>query len=281
MRNRNIYALKTCNKLLLVAANWVALSVMLLVVLCPAKSQPAAGAKQTFDVASVKPAAPLVAVDNNPRLVSAGRGGRIGGFSTDPQKFTSTYTTLKGLVIYAFRVANYQISGGPSWLDSEPYDIEAKTDRPTDPEQFRLMLQTLLADRFKLTYHRETKQVSIYALVLDKGGPKFQALKSAESPSTGPFSFKDLPSLAKLLSNYCDRPVVDQTGLQGSFDLKLDMNKEREREREAMPSGDNAGFPHENTIVAAAKDQFGLKFVPARGPVEMLVIDHAEKPGAN
>jgi uncharacterized protein (TIGR03435 family) len=113
----------------------------------PAQSQPAATSPQTFDVASVKLAVPDAG--------RGGRGGRGGGIRTDPQMLTGRNTTLKQLIAYAYHLWNYQIAGGPNWLDSEAYEIEARTDRPSTPEQFRPMLQALLAERFKLTFHRK------------------------------------------------------------------------------------------------------------------------------
>jgi uncharacterized protein (TIGR03435 family) len=241
-----------------------------------AQSQPAA-APQTFDVASVKLAVPDAG--------RGGRGGRGGGIRTDPQMLTGRNVTLKQLIAYAYHLWNYQIAGGPNWLDSDAYEIEARTDRPFNPEQFRPMLQALLAERFKLTLHRETKQVPIYSLVVDKNGPKFHPRKGGVDASTEQrgISFDDLPSLAGILSNFCDRPVVDQTGLKGDFDLQLDTRKAMEaweQERATQPGNDGGG-PRGNAISAAAQDQFGLKLVPAKGSVELLVIDHAEKPTAN
>jgi uncharacterized protein (TIGR03435 family) len=241
-------------------------------------------AQPAFEVASVKPAAPLV-MDGGGRMVAGGRGGRGGGIRTDPQMFTARNSSLKQLVAYAYHVWNYQISGGPSWFDADPFDIEAKTEHPANDEQFRLMLQTLLADRFKLTSHRETKEVPVYALVVDKSGPKFQARKTGDDASTERrgVSFEDLASLAGILSNFSDRPVVDRTRLKGDFDLKLDMQKASEdwlRERDGDAPGD-VGGPRSNAIAAAVEDQLGLKLVARKESVEVLVIDRAERPTAN
>jgi uncharacterized protein (TIGR03435 family) len=232
------------------------------------QSQPDQAAKLAFDVASIKPAA------------AGGRGGRGGSIHSDPDMLSARSVSLQRLVREAYQLWNYQLSGGPSWIDSDAYDVIAKTDQPVSDEQRRLMLQALLADRFKLTFHRETKELPIFALMVDKNGPKFRPLKEGEQPTPSPLSFKDLPSLAGMLSNVAGRPVLDRTGLSGNFDLAINMRKAEEewqREHADVPPTD----PGDNMIVFAAKEQLGLKLVPTKGPVEMYVVDHAEKPSGN
>jgi len=225
-------------------------------------------AMPAFDVASIKPAAP-----------AGGRGGRGGGIHYDPDMFTARNVSLHSLIREAYQVWNYQLSGGPGWINSDAYDVIAKTDQPVSDDQRRLMLQALLTDRFKLTFHRETKELPIFALMVDKNDPKFHPLKDGEQPTRSPLSFKNLPSLAGMLSNVAGRPVLDRTGLSGNFDLAINMQKaaaEWEQEHADAPAA-----PGESMIVAAAEEQLGLKLVPTKGPIEILVIDHAERPSEN
>jgi uncharacterized protein (TIGR03435 family) len=226
------------------------------------------GALPTFDVASVKPAQP------------AGPGrGRGGGTRTDPGMYVTRNSSLKGLVGEAYHVQAYQIVGGPSWLDTDAFDIEARTGHPENQEQMSLMLRALLIDRFKLTLHRDTKQLPIYALVIGKNGSKFHASNGGQDTppknQRNHLSFKDMPSLASALSMFSDRPIVDQTGLKGDFDLDLDMSKALQT---AEPTDD--GTPNA-PMIAAVQEQFGLKVIATKGPLEVLVIDHAEKPSEN
>jgi len=144
--------------------------------LCPwMHAQPAAHAKLEFEVASIKPS-PL-----------PGRGpirlGQKGGpGSADPGRVTYTFTTLLNLMADAYGVKRYQISGGPKWLDSEQFDIVAKVPEGATKEQINVMLQNLLAERFKLTLHRESKELPVYALVVGAKGPKLKDSTVADAP---------------------------------------------------------------------------------------------------
>jgi uncharacterized protein (TIGR03435 family) len=149
------------------------------------------------------------------------------------------------------------------------------------------MLRALLADRFKLAFHRERKELNVYDLVVAKGGPRFHALKpGGESgpTKTDHLRLKDLPSLATFLTRLSsDEPVIDKTGLAGQFDLELDIGKLGE----AASQGGEAAGPvemRERMFEAAAnaiQEELGLKLVPSKAPVEIFVIDHAEKASAN
>ena len=160
---------------------------LLALTVCAASAQTTAtqaeGASVAFDVASVKPAAPIT-------------GGRLmvrmsgGPGSPDPGQITYTNVAMKNLLTTAYNVKGYQISG-PAWLDSERYDIAAKIPKGATKEQFQLMLQNLLAERFKLTLHRESKDLPIYALVVGKNGVKMKESPKddpAPDPAGGPSS---------------------------------------------------------------------------------------------
>jgi uncharacterized protein (TIGR03435 family) len=208
-----------------------------------------------------------------------------------------------------------QVVGGPAWVNSVGYDIEAKPGGNTDPQQIWLMWRTLLADRFKLRLHRETRELPIYDLTTVKSGPKLLAAKEAGCVSfppgtqphyvpgkvdcgyvSGPFSGYPagllriegrkvhMADLIRELAFVLDRPVLDKTGFTGEFDLNLSFTPDGVSG--FVGPGDPGGSrpptdPNLPNIFAALEEQLGLKLVPAKGPVEVLVIDHAEKPAAN
>jgi uncharacterized protein (TIGR03435 family) len=201
-----------------------------------------------------------------------------------------------------------QVVGGPPWVKVPGYDIEAKPEGNTDPKQAWLMLQTLLADRFKLALHRETRQLPVYALTVAKGGLKLPPPKEIACvslpPGTAPqhvpgkvdcgHVFGPFPDdkgmtmrgnkirvadLARQLALILDRPVLDRTGFTGEFDLNLRFDADEAAK--GLPefvarTGDSVA-----NIFAALEEQLGVKLMPAKGPVEVLVIDHAERPAEN
>ena len=223
----------------------------------------------------------------------------IGLFTHPGGRITATNYTLKLLIHDAYDIELYRILGGPSWLDSDRYNLEAKPPdsspsakwapanfkTPPNPEM-RLMLQTLLAERFQLKVRRESRSESVYALVVAKGGPKLQEPKDASKGSfvgfgrTGPITAPAVTSLitgrnatmdmfADRLAQALRRPVLNQTGLNGKFDFVL--------EYAADDSQSNAA----PALVRAIQDQLGLKLESRPGSVDVLVVEHAEKPAGN
>jgi uncharacterized protein (TIGR03435 family) len=187
-------------------------------------------------------------------------------------------------VYLAYQVMPVQVSGGPDWVGSAGFDIEAKpAGSSPDRKQFRQMIQTLLADRFQLKFHMETKQLPIYELVVVKRGAKLTEDKS-ESLEVGMRNLRGelqgdkatMPMLAGSLTRVLQRQVVDQTGLKGAYSFRLRFlpDQVRRDDREA-PDSDGA------SIFTALQEQLGLSLKASRGPVEVLVIDSAEKPSAN
>jgi uncharacterized protein (TIGR03435 family) len=243
-----------------------------------AQTQIGSAASPRFEVASIKAANP-----------SAPRGGRLAAppIDTRPGLLTARNASLKQLIRGAYTLENYQVSGGPEWIDSAGFDVEAKSTDGANREQLLLMLRALLADRFKLRFHREKKELAVYALVVAKGGPKFQALTAGADSvpnKTDHMRLKDLPSLATFLTRLSsDEPVFDKTGLPGQFDLELDIGKIGE----AASQGGEAAGPGEmrermfEATVNAILDELGIKLVPTKTPIEIFVIDHAEKASAN
>jgi uncharacterized protein (TIGR03435 family) len=241
--------------------------------------------RPSFEVASIKPGDPT---------------SRQFGFGVRPGRFIVTNATLKMMVGFAYDVRDHQISGGPKWLDSDRFSIEAKpnsaTPIPAGPEgmgQTRLLLQSLLADRFKLTLHRETKEEQVYELVVAKGGPKLKenALPDATgrqglfSTGRGQMTGTAVPiSVLSILSGQLGRSVIDKTGLTGKYDFTLTYTPEQGQGGAFGPPGPDAPPPPDPngpSIFTALQEQLGLRLESAKGPVDILVVDHAEKPDAN
>ena len=232
-------------------------------ILSVAAQQPSA--RPEFEVASIKP----VEVPPGPHAVGLRiehGTGRIEG------------ATLRQIIVQAYLVQRVNVLGGPAWYDSDQYDLVAKAASPdTPPEQVRQMLQALLADRFKLAVHRETRDLTRYALVVGKNGAKFQPAKDDETTGLhqtqgGQLAFQRHPmaTLVNTIANLIDAPVDDKTGLTGRFDFQLDLTPEPGRE------------PLDRIDLALqALDRIGLKLEAKKTPTEVLIVDHAERPSPN
>jgi uncharacterized protein (TIGR03435 family) len=250
-----------------------------------------------FEVASVKP------------NTGAGRGIQIG--SPSPGRFHAENVWLRLLIQTAWNVQDFQVSGGPGWAGSDRYDIDATTGGKTPFEQTRLMLQALLEERFQLVLHRESKEFPVYELTAAKGGLKIQASKdgdcvtrSPEMPAPVPgqapprycgsssFSPRSLDGaaismqqLTRLLANTLQRQVVDKTGFAGTFDVHLKWTPDQSTPglmapdvaMPAAPAADDPGL----SIFTVIEEQLGLKLQAAKAPMEVLVIERAEKPTGN
>jgi bla regulator protein BlaR1 len=239
-----------------------------------------------FEVASVKPT-------NGVGASSGGAG--VGGASEHNM-------TVRFLLWFSYRVQPFQIVGAPGWIDTDRFDIEARAeDRNAGPDQVRLMLQSLLEDRFHLKLHRETKVSPMYALVVAKGGPKMTLSADQTSPDVngpappgsplpnhgairfgqGSFLANAVPLsfFAHELSGRMDRLVVDRTNLPGRYDFLLQWKPgPGETPNEAPATGDIESRP---SIFTAIQEQMGLKLESGREPVEVLVVDHIERPSEN
>jgi uncharacterized protein (TIGR03435 family) len=214
--------------------------------------------------------------------------------------FRAVNISLMALVRWAFEMPETRILGGPGWMNSTNFDIEAKADSSVDEQmqaltpaagglKKRKMVQALLADRFKLVTHFETKELPIYALVAAKGGPKFGVIQSngtTINSGTGHIEVQGSNSVALLaeeLAKIVGRVVVDKTGVAGRYDLSLKWTpddgaapRQSSTERGA-PAPDLSG----PSIFTALQEQLGLKLMPQKGPVQVLVIDHIEMPSEN
>jgi uncharacterized protein (TIGR03435 family) len=209
-------------------------------------------------------------------------------------RFIATNTTLKQLVGFAYDVRGGQISGGPGWLDSDEYNIEAKSGSTTRiPEgfaassTFRMMVRSLLEDRFRLRIHRESREGQIYELQVAKGGPKLAAAKktipSGLFPKGSGVDGKaaSMSLLAKYLSGPTGRVVVNKTGLDGSYDFTLTWTAELRSAPETPAGPESQPDVTGPSIFTALREQLGVQLQAAKGPVDLIIIDHVEKPGLN
>lgn len=234
----------------------------------------APAADPAFDVASVK-ASKMADVE-------AAKGRDI--IQTSPDTLTMRIVNLVACLEWAYDVKDYQISG-PTWLGSDRYDIVAKAAGPTSDAQMKLMLRTLLADRFKLTFHRERKDVPVYALIQGKNPPNLRP--SGDNPGTGikvtgnnaTFQRVSMALLADMLTKQMDRPVLDMTGLAGFYDLTVDLSASSEAggpDKEASPMV-SAKMMLGRSLLPVVQEQLGMKVEGRKLPADVLVIDHAER----
>lgn len=253
-------------------------TVLFLITACVIAAQPALS--PAFDAASVKVGDPN---DLRGPTFQFNPGGGL----------SITNGTLRDIIETAYSVRDFQISGGPGWLNSERYDIIARSaPTPTQPEsgdpangvlETRIKLRTLLAQRFQLQVHRETRDLPIYALVIAKSGSK---VIEGNAPSPGGSAagiragcgeitgtLTSMANLAVYLERQLRRPVADRTGLSGSYNFQIDW----------MPDSGPclAADPDAPSIFTALEEKLGLKLESTKGPVEVIVVDHAEKADEN
>jgi uncharacterized protein (TIGR03435 family) len=247
----------------------------------PPKVPPmAANADPSFEVATIKPSKP----DEKGNAILV-RGGQ----------FSTINTTLLSLVEFAYDVQANQVVGGPDWMASEKFDLAAKPDTPGAPsdKQWKGMLQKLMADRFQLKFHREKKEMSAYVLAVAKNGPKLTKSEGDPNGLPGLF-FHDLGQLYVqnatmedfthlMQSAVLDRPVVDQTGIKGRWNFVLKWTPDESQfgglGMKVPPPSNAADAPP--PLFTAIQEQIGLKLEAMKAPVEVLVLDHVEKPSAN
>jgi uncharacterized protein (TIGR03435 family) len=212
-------------------------------------------------------------------------------FGCSNGRFASLGQGLRRILLWAFDVKPFQIATWPPWTDSPDaiFDIEAKSENAVSEEQCKLMVQTLLADRFQLAVHRETKDLPSYALVVAKNGPKLHQVPPDAKPKPGGgvrlfgnpigmppgkeppvgWSMTELANMLTGTPTLDARPVFDRTGLTGIYEIDLDF----------------AMFPNQQPprpeVFDAVQEQLGLKLDSMKAPVEMLVVDRLERPAAN
>jgi uncharacterized protein (TIGR03435 family) len=239
----------------------------------------------SFETATIKPD-------------TSGSGGSSSGYGRD-DRFTATNSTIQSLLQWAFQISGRRIVGGPKWLDSARFDINAKMDQSEFKhvdsvswnEKVLLiggLVQRLLVDRFQMKTHWEEREQPVYALVIAKGGSKLKPVADAQhgsmkSRNYGKIQATDVTpaEVAELLTegtgNELGRIVVDRTGIQGAFDLDLRWTPESGTSP-ADPSSPATSGP---SLFSAIQEQLGLRLEPAKAPVRVLVIDHLELPSEN
>ena len=221
----------------------------------------------TFEVASVK---------------FAGTSG-ASGMRIEPGRLLWPRASLQAMIEAAYQIQPYQLLGGPAWLNVDRYSINAKSDSPADRSQLLIMLRGLLAERFKLSLHRETREMPAYALVVGKNGPKFRGSKDRPTSS---LSFTSIASVVRVLSEACRHPVVDETKLVGSFDIMVDLRGYQGQSHQPPAEDQNGASSqqkYDDFVVEEIQRQTGLKLELRKERIEVLVIDSAAKldPSAN
>jgi uncharacterized protein (TIGR03435 family) len=287
-----------CRKAMLLATACIAFACSLAAQTAPAPARPPAFSTSSFDVATIKPHEGILTIT---------------GLINRPDGLRAAADTLADMMTSAYGVRTEdQVSGGPEWVKSDRYDVEAKMSaedaaefQKLSPdamkERRRQMLRALLEDRFHLQTHFVTKEIPAYELVVAKGGPKLKdaATDTDEHVRKGPdgkpiagvmWFLKDtctaqgytIASLANMLSQPfagVGRPVLDKTGLTGTYNFTLDWSPQMK----AMPGGAaTASAPSEDMpSIFTALQELGLKLQPATGPEKIVVIDHVERPSEN
>jgi uncharacterized protein (TIGR03435 family) len=269
----------------------IALSLTTPPLLSRALGQSGAAATPAFDVASIKRSDPGNTRDNGGIRNNFAAGGR----------FSAKNVGLKDLIVVAYRLPYWRIEGGPSWVDPDMmvtvdrFNVEAKSEKETDTDKLRLMLQTLLRDRFKLVVHSATKpDQKIYHLVTAKSGAKMPEVKVDKYTGDigrsggGRLSVEQMsmPDLARWLAGQVETSVVDKTGLKGIYKFNLVYTPENFRNTAVTNAdrpvrGEPGIDPNGPSLFTAIQEQLGLRLEATKGPIEILVIDQAERPSDN
>jgi len=236
---------------------------------------------QTFDAVSIKPSAP---------------DARGGGFNLSPGHLNAKNQSLRDLVEFGWDLKDYQVSGGPSWVESEHYEVIATFPAATSRADRARMMQAMLADRFGLVVRHVSKEVSGYALIAAKGGPKLHAPGSEEpgmmlgrSRATGQRTLtatsQAIVNLASILSDIMGRPVEDRSGVDGKFDFSMAWTPDAVDGGTGAAGGKVLPPPENNepgpSIFTALQETLGLKLESAKVKVPTVEIEKAEKPGSN
>ena len=223
-----------------------------------------------FEAVSVKPMDPALSQGGAAQMVRSLKGG-----------YEARNLPLRDLILTAYRLRPYQLVGGPNWLATAGWDVDAKYPAGASGSDLPRMMQAMLANRFQLVTHFETRTASLYNLVVSKNGLRLHEATATDSSgmSAGPGMIKynaaSMGELANQLSSYLECEVTDRTGLNGRYAINLsfapvELSTSTENSVDLRP-----------TIFQSVDEQLGLKLEPAKGPVRVLVIDRAEKPSAN
>jgi uncharacterized protein (TIGR03435 family) len=216
-------------------------------------------------------------------------GSNVGAWSTQHPadgRFSGQNLSARRLILQAFNIeaTEFQLTGGPGWIDSETYDLMAKSDVAgvIGPARLQVFLLSLLVSRFHFAYHRESRILPLYALTATAGGPKLQRAAEPEGRQIENWG-KDrlnalnvpVPEFARVLQSRVGRTVTDQTGIQGAFDFHLTWTPD------SADAWDTTLDKSGPSIFTALQEQYGLRLEPRKGPVEIIVIDRIERPSEN
>jgi len=228
-----------------------------------------ATAHPSFEIATIKPSRP---------------DDTKGGFQVGGHRLLIQNQSVNDLISFAYAIHRKQIVDGPAWLETQKFDIvgQADVDGYANLRQIQEMLQKLMATRFNLKFHQEKRELAIYTITVAKGGPKITKHTEASnglptqsgSPNYGGrrFTNNTMSDLALGIQAFLDRPVVDQTGLAGRYDFVLTWT----------PDDSNTDSANQAPgLFTAVQQQLGLKLDPIKGPVDVYVIDHVDKPSEN
>jgi uncharacterized protein (TIGR03435 family) len=240
-------------------------------VACILLAVPAIAQQPAFAVASIRPSSEEVRFEHD------------GTTETTPGTLRMRDVSVETCIKWAYGVQSSQISG-PAWIDTDKFDITAKADAPATDDEMKLMLQALLADRFKLSFHHQSKELKAFVLTIAKGGAK---VTPAVAPDAKPFRQNSangsvvksmtIREFGDFISGPLQMPVVDETGLTGKYDFVLDFTP-------YLPDAHNMGPDRPDTtsiLMAAMEGELGIKMETRKTQVEVMVIDHVDKPSAN
>ncbi len=273
---RTILIVKSISRLKRISCVFTAATLLASASRAQAPEQPT---RLTFEVASIR-LTPHDAV-------------RSGGVHPLPggQGYTSQGMPVKELIALMYKIPVAQIEGGPSWMDNEDFDIEAKADHSYNIDDLHTMFQNLLADRFNLKFHKVVREGNVFALTVDKDGSKM-TVNPHQEPSNIPMQFTgvgniravavDMKYFSWFISQFPQlnsRPILNLTGLTGYYDFTLVFTQDLPGDfpQDRVPPG----FLDRPNLFVALKEQLGLKLTAQKGPVEYYVIDHIEKPTEN
>lgn len=300
---------------------------LIILAVMPALSQSPAAQQPSFEVASVKPVqlGPGLKGPIDVTLGCHGTDSHSPGITLPMGRCISRFEPLRMVIALAYDIPPAQLYPyegkvviGPAWINSEIYEIQAKAESPTTEAELKLMLQTLLVERFKLKLHREEREMPVYALVAGKNGVKFPRAPEDRDcgeqkrsdhryelgasdlagqchgfvPDKGALTGRsvDMSDFAEMLAIWAGRKVIDKTGIEGLFDIRMPQvvaaNAGLSAQVDGRGGGPGPGIEKRIDVISLptvfeAVEQFGLKLESTKGPVGVLVIDSIEKPSEN
>lgn len=227
--------------------------------------------------------------------------GELAGIRAMPGgAYLARYATLKSMIREMYKITDVQIAGGPNWIDTDRFDVTAKAEHPDSIGNLNIMFQNMLADRFKLQFHRETRTLPVWVVTMDKNRSKMKVNPSleqfevpikrsgADSASTA-LTFTGIHTnmeylcwwLGLVINRFqaVDRPVVDRSGLKGFYDFTLTFMPDPSGR--TGPNGEPVASFEGSNLAEALREQLGLKLEDTKSPVQTFIIDHAEKPSEN